>query len=266
MRDSPAATVEVKVGAATGEFDLAGKEEGLCYCGATTDEHEQAFMDFYLFGHMSETLFPEGATSPTGMYADHYPVFLAYMSTSEFVDPGDRAYFEKQLLLRRRQDEGFRRSLPELFEAARRAQQERYASCAPRSQTCVQIGRVVGRVLNGPHRHSFYLAAGGLHCGACGSTVRDTHDLGSTRILESAPSWAGSRQFSRRIYLDEHCIRCGAIPQPFWVSKGEQKLRAWGQTATGYIARTWARATSRGVLAFIAIASAIWSVASWWLL
>lgn len=269
MSSSPQATIEIKVDAATGEYDWAGKEEGLCYCGATTDEHERAFMNYYIFGNMSKILFPEGATSEGDMYADHYPLFLDYMSTSEFVDPVRQKYFEKELRRWQESGERFRKSIEDWPKAVERARRERHASCVRRSKFRVLAAGLLTRAANGTHRHSFYETIKDLRCRGCGAHFSDIHDLGPTREGPSGLRVGGRRIGRGTYHAHECCIRCGAMPQPFWVSKGTRRLRAWGQVIVESL--RWARTQAARpvpLTIFSVTASAVLSnldrAGSWW--
>ena len=217
----------IRINASTGEQDWDGKEEGLCYCGATFDEHEAAFMNYYLFRDRDSILFPEGSTSQRDMYADHYFMLLDYLAESPFVQDVHREYFAKQRDLHEQRSSESQDLFSSLFEKRDLRRTERYASCAPRSGRHVMARQILHRVLNGPHAHRFYRTIGGLRCAGCGAEMEDTHDLGDEDDMVYAHILSfGSRPYQTKVFPHGCCARCGRIPDPFWVSRGRRRLRS----------------------------------------
>lgn len=211
-----------------------GKDQGLCFCGASADEHERAFMHFYLFGDKPDPIFTEGATSLDDIEVSHYYLLLEYLSSSDFVYEGHQRYFEKELARERERRASFRNSARNPFESLEQEWQEQYASCIPRSKSQVRFSGFLGRVLNGTHNHQFVRTMGGpFRCDRCGSRFSNVHDLGeeisagshSIRLKMERVTFP-QRRIPRRIREHSFCLRCGSIPMPFWVSRGRKRFRA----------------------------------------
>lgn len=183
-------------------------------------------MNYYLFGERTAPLFPEDQSSFGDIDVAHYSFMLDYLSTSEFVLEEHRQYFKKELLVQGRTARKSREDLPKALEARRQAQQERYATCLPGTPSrWMPYARILVTLLNGTHGHEFLRPfVGGLTCRKCGSRFSDTHDLGEAQDLGEA-------------YTGNSCRRCGAVPTPFWVSRGKRRLSRW--YGAGVRSLTW---------------------------
>ncbi|MDE2932283.1 MAG: hypothetical protein OXS47_00265 [Chloroflexota bacterium] len=257
----------ITVNAETGEQTWEGKDQGLCFCGRTREEHEDAFMAFYLFGDTANDLFSEGATSLSGIYSDHYAMALKYLSTSEFVLFEHRKYFAKQLASWMESSDEFSESLSRSFEVARLARQRAYASCPPRSRLRVWLGHVGGRVLNGTHRHAFYEAALDQRCRGCGAGFPYVHDLGREEDMTAAAVLKlGGRSWRRPVYPLDYCARCGSIPQPFWVSRGTRRLTTLFRTLNRGLGWSWVHLRKPNAVTITAfLLGAVLTTVGWWL-
>lgn len=241
-------------------------------------------MHFYLFGDKPDSIFSEDATSIDDIEVVHYGLLLEYLSESDFVYEGHRRYFAKELVRYRDSQEKFREFLSrDPFESFKRAQEQRYASCTPGSSSRVRYARLLGRILNGTHIHDFSRTmSGDFYCQTCGVRVSGTHDLGDELELgfysisievEKDRRRLRDRRVPRLAYLHNSCDRCGALPMPFWVSKGRSRLVAWSRVVVRSSKWCWAQVRKPVVLATLsAILSALLSavltnldrVGIWW--
>ncbi len=230
----------------TGEAYWDGKDEGLCFCGASPEEHERAFMNYYLFGDKPESIFSEGATSLDDIDFSHYFLLLDFLSESDFVYEGHRRYFKRELDRALNRQEKFK-SLPRksITESLEERFGEVYASCTPRPARA-RYASIIDKVLNGSHRHQFErMMSGDLRC-TCGASLSPSHDLGE-RVIAGFYSIRGemgnvklpASRIPRRAYEQGFCIRCGAVPMPCWVSRGRIRLGRWHRAAKRALLACW---------------------------
>ena len=241
--------------ASTGKAQ-GGKDQGLCFCGASPDEHERAFMHYYLFGDTPDTIFVEGGTSLDDIEVNHYYLLLDYLSKSDFVYEGHRRYFEQELLRARVVRDGIRKLPRNLFDAIERQWAHEYASCAPRSQSWLRIPQILIKILNGTHIHKFVRTMGGsLRCYNCGSTLSSDHDLGK-------PFVRGANVIPSREFEHSYCVRCGSPTMPFLVSWARGRLRRWYRKVVQGLKWSWTRVTRPVPLSFLMLALG-WLAGRW---
>ena len=246
-------------------LSVTEQEPDLCFCGASPDEHERAFMHYYLFGDKPDTIFEDGAKSLGDIEVSHYYLLLDYLSKSEFVYEGHRRYFAKEFLRAHELHAQVSSKLQvDLFDALERKWADEHASCTPRSQSWLRFGAIFAtlvRVSNGTHIHRFRRTMGGsLYCSICGSRFSGHHDLGELVVR-------GSISVPRRRFGHGCCVRCGSLPSPYLVSRARIRLRRWYRTGVRGSMGCWTQVRRPVPWSLLMIAlGGVFSnwIAGWW--